>query len=827
MKIVHLGDSDSGGGAAHAMSRLHGALQRLGVDSRLLVRNTAAPGNGAETVATRGDADDLFPAVRDAVVRQYVELNRTSVSNTHFSLHIDGADVSRVPLVAASDVVHLHWTASFQTPADVRALFDAKPVVWTLHDLEPLTGGCHFPAGCEGYAVDDCGGCPQLARDPFGVTATTLRDKTTLWAGGRPTFVAPSRYMAERARRSAVARHAEASVVHIPHGIDVDAFRAQPKAAARRALGVPVDGLYVLCGSSHNAEKRKGLAVLGRVLAAAKARWQLSAPKLTLLTIGEPKLDLHEIDGTDVIQLGRVSPAMMPSVYAAADVLLHPAAEDNFPLMLLESSSCGTPVIAFDVGGVADIVQDEVGGRLIAAGDELAMAEALSSLVSEPRRLQRLADGARAHVEEHFSDTSVARKHAELYDEVVANRAASRAPASARPPSGIEQIFPRWSAACLVEELAFARERAAMLTEGSRANAARIAGLEREGAALAANLAEQTREVREKDAELIAVHEVADERKRLAETLHASAADLEALAVTLQSAVRERDALRAELEATLGEQRAEIALVHRVAADRAQLIEDLHRVAEERTAAAEREAAAVARSLAEQHRHVLEKEAELSAVHAVADERKRLAETLHAAAASIEASAASLQRAVRERDGLLAQLGATTEEQRAEIELVHRIAADRAQLIGDLERVAEERQAAAARLQRDVGDRDDRLAQLAATFQEQRAEIGLVHQVAAERGLLIDGLARVAEERQAAAASVEASVASLLRDVRERDERIVQLAAASAEQRAEIVLVHHVAADRARLIDDLQRVAEERLALIDRLAALAEAPVAR
>ena len=250
MKIVHIGDSDSGGGAANAMSRLHEALQRRGVDSRLLVRNGSVSGHPDETVATRGDADELFPAVRDAVVRQYVELNRTGISNTHFSLHVDGADLSRVPLVAASDIVHLHWTASFQTAADVRALFDAKPVVWTLHDLEPLTGGCHFPAGCEGY-TGDCAGCPQLLRDPFQVTATTLRDKTTLWAGCRPTFVAPSRYMADRARRSAVVQRADASIVHIPHGIDVEAFRPRSKAAARQALGVPVDGLYVLCGSNH------------------------------------------------------------------------------------------------------------------------------------------------------------------------------------------------------------------------------------------------------------------------------------------------------------------------------------------------------------------------------------------------------------------------------------------------------------------------------------------------------------------------------------------------------------------------------------------------
>src|SRR6202011_265504 len=111
---------------------------------------------------------------------------------------------------------------------------------------------------------------------------------------------------------------------------------------------------------------RKGMRFLSRVLAAATAHSPLDPLKLTLLTVGEPKIDLHDLDGVDVIQLGRVSVDVMPSVYAAADVFLHPSVEDNFPLMVLESLSCGTPVIAFDVGGVADSVRHAChGGHLV------------------------------------------------------------------------------------------------------------------------------------------------------------------------------------------------------------------------------------------------------------------------------------------------------------------------------------------------------------------------------------------------------------------------------------------------------------------------------
>ena len=747
-----MNDSDSGG-AAHAMSRLHEALRRIGIDSHVLLRNASPSASAVETIATRGDADEYYPVVRDAVLRQYVERNRTGISNTHFSLHIDGADISRLPLVASSEVVHLHWTASFQTPADVRALLDAKPVVWTLHDLEPLSGGCHFPAGCERYA-DDCAACPQLARDPFQVVPTTLRDKKTLWAATRPTFVAPSRYMAECARRSAVARDAGASIVHIPNGIDVETFCPRPTAEARRALGLPVDGLYVLCGSNYNAETRKGVDLLDRILRVAGA-------EMRLLTVGEPKLDPHDRDGIEVIQLGRVPVDLMPTVYAAADVFLHPALEDNFPCMLLESLSCGTPAVAFDIGGVADIIEDGVSGCVVPAGDELGMAAALSSLVGDRERLERMRERARARIETHFSDTSIARMHADLYGELLQNRAAPRAPAIPSPQTGVEKIFPRLATACLVDELAFARER------------------QRDPAELARELADEARRVQEKEDELTAIYAVAEERRALTERLHASAESIGARAAGLQSDVEERDRLLIEFRAMMDEQRVEIELVHRVAAERRLVIEDAHRKASERIAALERDAADLARNLADQSHQVKAKEAELTAIYAVADERKALAEQLHASAARLEALAANVQSEVREREDRLAKLHVAMDEQRTEIELVHRVAAERQVLVEDLHRAA-------------TVSSEERLRQVRA----KDAELSAIYGVAEEREAL-------AEQLHASAGCMQTLAANLQHEVRERDELLSNLAATMQEQHREIELIHRVAAERAALIEQL------------------------
>ncbi|HEY4439764.1 MAG TPA: glycosyltransferase [Candidatus Elarobacter sp.] len=569
MNVVHIGEAAFGGGAAHAMVRLHRSLQRRNVESRLVVRRGAASGDADATVPTRGDADGLASALRDAVVRQYVELNRTTLTNTHYSLEIDGADVSRLPIVASSDVVHLHWTGAFQAPSDVAALLDAKPVVWTLHDFAPLTGGCHFPAGCERYG-DDCGTCPQLVRDPFRVVAATLADKQQLWAQARPTFIAPSRYIADRARRSAVVRASGASVVHIPHGIDVEVFRPRPKVEARNALGLPADGVVVLCGSNHNGELRKGAPLVERVLGAVAARAG-TGPALTILTVGDPPLDLDGI-GVAVVHLGRVGAETMPSVYAAADLFVHASLEDNFPGMLLESLACGTPAVAFDAGGVADIVEDGQCGRLVAVGDERALEEAVVALIDDPERRRRMGEGARVRVTEHFDDRAIARRHAELYAAVVAGPPERRAGAAGSRRATVDAIYPRLAAACQAQELADARARAAQLAEDARTQSQYIAQLEAETARLEATVEVQ-------GAEIELVHRAAADREELIEALHRIAASREK-----HPDVAELEAEIAQLKATISEQAAEIKLVHRAAADRQQLIEDLDRAAKQREA---------------------------------------------------------------------------------------------------------------------------------------------------------------------------------------------------------------------------------------------------
>src|SRR5205085_11372081 len=105
---------------------------------------------------------------------EWIDANRTALSNTHFSVAYPGWDVSSVPLIRDADVVHLHWTWWFVGIPGIVALSRlGKPIVWTFHDQRGFTGGCHFSMGCRGYETT-CPSCPQLREDPLGITRATV-----------------------------------------------------------------------------------------------------------------------------------------------------------------------------------------------------------------------------------------------------------------------------------------------------------------------------------------------------------------------------------------------------------------------------------------------------------------------------------------------------------------------------------------------------------------------------------------------------------------------------------------------------------------------------
>lgn len=368
MRVLHFSTFDLIGGAARAAFQLHEGLCDLGVDSEMLVQRK----------------DSTNPAVRVApqfswlrwrfwtfLEREYLQRNRTPLSNTWFTAGYPGHDVTRHEAVAAADVLHLHWVTHFLSPTVIAALRRlGKPIVWTLHDQRPFTGGCHFSAGCDGY-TRDCAPCPQLACDPCRLPARNLRDQREALRGAPVTIVTPSRWLGQCARSSAVLGAARVEV--IAYGIDPARFFPVPQAEARARLGLPLEARCILFGADNGEERRKGAREL--LTAFQHLLGSIADPGSVLLVSFGKTNPLFASLGPQARSLGVLrDPADLRDAYAAADVFALPSTEDNLPMTLLEALACGTPVAAYPVPGPVDILTPASGAMAAQLDDAIAMA---------------------------------------------------------------------------------------------------------------------------------------------------------------------------------------------------------------------------------------------------------------------------------------------------------------------------------------------------------------------------------------------------------------------------------------------------------------------
>ncbi len=434
MNVLHISTCDLRGGAARSAWRLHEGLRAAGAHSRMLVQDRAS---ADENVAAISAADSPGRAdtrrVLERMERQCIHQRRTPISNTYFSLPAPDLDLSVHPWVQAADIINLHWVAGMLAPRGVAALRALKkPIVWTLHDQRAFTGGCHFSAGCHGYERD-CNVCPQLTEDPNGLTRTVLADALATLPGCDITVVCPSRWLADCARRSTVFSGTRVEV--IPYGLDTRVFHPREKAEARAALDLDPDAVVFLFGADRCSEQRKGFGKMAEAIRAAlddvEFREGVHSGRIAFVSFGEVGRQFAELP-VPIRCLERVdSDATLATIYSAADVLLFTSLEDNLPNVLFEAMCCGTPALAFDIGGVPDIVTHENTGLLVPPGDCENFAAAMRRLAGDRALREELHRNCAESVPANFELGLQASRYLALYRSLATGGNAT--PAAALP----------------------------------------------------------------------------------------------------------------------------------------------------------------------------------------------------------------------------------------------------------------------------------------------------------------------------------------------------------------------------------------------------------
>lgn len=419
MKVTLINTSDSGGGAALACSRLMKALELKDIDVDMLVQKKSSDETHIHVnlEPPLGKLKVQYDFLSERLPFIFFHERNRSVRFA-FSPANSGTDITGHRTISSADVLHLHWTNSgFLSINNLKQVLKLKkPVIWTLHDMWTFTGGCHYTGSCNHF-LDQCGNCPFL-KDPGENDISHkgwLKKKSMYEQAGNIVFVTCSNWLAEIARKSSLL--ARFRIETIPNPIDTTIFSPKGKMEVRAKWNINPGARIILFGAANIMDRRKGIGYLVDALSIFKDTYQ-GAEDVEIVIFGKNKsfnaAELpFRVHNLSVIS----SQSDMAEIYSMADVFVLPSLEDNLPNTIMESMSCGTPVVAFNTGGIPDMIDHQQNGYLAGYQDANDLAAGIQWTFNHDD--QGLSANARKKVMENFSNDIVAGQYIDLYQSIL------------------------------------------------------------------------------------------------------------------------------------------------------------------------------------------------------------------------------------------------------------------------------------------------------------------------------------------------------------------------------------------------------------------------
>lgn len=412
MRILHLSTSDCLGGAARSAYRLFKGEESLDMYARLLTLDKAT--DDPHIITYMGKYNKFRKFVNQRFNNEIIKLSGSRVEtpwNTNIMPY-------SLPIISDGyDILHLHWInggfIKYSTLAGLK-----KPIVWTLHDSWPFTGGCHIPYECKKYEIG-CEKCPQLLGKHRIDLAKIIFKAKQKYYPANITVVCPSNWLADCAGRSKIFKNNKIHV--IPNGLDMNVYKPLNKKIAREMLGISETKKVILFGAvSATSDKNKGYAHLLQSINILKGLYRQDDIELIVFgghgTEGEAKIPYpityfgHLYDDISLVVL-----------YSAADVMIVPSMSESFGNTVLESMACGTPCVAFKIGGILDLINHKENGYLAEPYESGDIVRGIKFVLEDRERRAKLSESARKYVAAKCDIRVVAKQHKHLYEEILSN----------------------------------------------------------------------------------------------------------------------------------------------------------------------------------------------------------------------------------------------------------------------------------------------------------------------------------------------------------------------------------------------------------------------
>jgi glycosyltransferase involved in cell wall biosynthesis len=412
------------GGAANACLRLHAGLLSDGIDSHVLLKNKQKNIPNAQVAEPIKKRISKFQKAKQKFIKFLIQLKiindkssteiifieNRSPNLELFSYPSSNYEITENDLYKDADIINLHWVASF---LDYKTFFrkNSKPVVWTLHDMNPFTGGEHYE---EKYLGIDKDGLPlkrlitdcekAIFKRNIKIKLNALKECKSLH------IVTLCEWMAKEVRNSEVLGLFPVHI--IPNGINPNIFKPRDRTYSRELLNIPLEKKIILFVADSIHKNRKGFEFL------SKAIKQLERDDIILCAIGYNDSNLKSFD--NIIELGEITDErIMSNAYSAVDVFVIPSLMDNLPNTVLESIMCGTPVIGFPVGGISEMIQDGENGLLTKDISVSSLLDTIVKFLNTSEKFDR--NVIRENAKKKYDQKIQSRNYINLFDSIMKN----------------------------------------------------------------------------------------------------------------------------------------------------------------------------------------------------------------------------------------------------------------------------------------------------------------------------------------------------------------------------------------------------------------------
>ncbi len=427
IKVKHIAFTDINGGAARAAYRVHKSL--INEQSSRIISSMRVIKKFSDDYTVKGGPPNqkklnyFFYKLLNKISKSLYKSSNPNYFSTAWPSKGLAIELNKLFCDKKIDLVNLHWLGD--GTLSIKEIGQLKmPIVWRLADQWAFCACEHYSEFDKtnlknkllekyitGYSFDK--------KDLFNINYYLWTEKLKYWKG-KINIVAPSNWIADCARKSYLFRNSNITVIPTP--LDLEKWVPISKAHARELINLPKNKKLILYGAQGGTQDpRKGSEFLFKAL--EEINNDESNPisgQFELIVFGQSTPKIIPNLNFKVRYLGHFNDDIsLRIIYSAADLFVISSVQDNLPGTGLEAHACGTPVIAFDIGGLSDIIEHHKTGGLVKDLNYSLMAKEITWLIENNIRHKKLCESARERAVKLWNQKRIAKLYSEFYFQVL------------------------------------------------------------------------------------------------------------------------------------------------------------------------------------------------------------------------------------------------------------------------------------------------------------------------------------------------------------------------------------------------------------------------